>query len=264
MNRNSVAQMRSEIGNNASGQAAMETLAKDTGGKAFYDSNGLGDALMQAIKNGANYYSISYSPANKTMNGKYRKIEIKIADSKYKLSYRRGYYADDPDTKQVAEQDNPLYPLMGVNLPNISQILYKVRVLPSNPQPQPDAPLIGSNTDLKGPRTRYTADFAIAIQDLKLSLTPDGIRHGNIELMMVAYDRAGKPLNMVIKQAGLLLKPDVYQSMVKVGLQLKSEIDVPEGNVLLRTGIFDANANQAGTLMIPLSNTTVQAQNKAH
>jgi hypothetical protein len=52
--------------------------------------------------------------------------------------------------------------------------------------------------------------------------------------------------------------------MEKVGLQMKSEIDVPQGDVLLRTGIFDLDANQAGTLMIPLNPTTIQAQNKAH
>ena len=263
MTQDQVSQMRSELGENASSQAAMEILAKDSGGKATYDTNGLGDALIQDIKNGSNYYSISYSPANQTMDGHYRKIEVKVVESKYKLAYRRGYYADDPNAKQVAAQNqpDPLLPLMGVNLPNFSQIVYKVRVLPSNPQPQPDAPNLGSNADLKGPRTRYTADFAIAIQDLKLDLTPDGMRHGNVELMMVAYDHQGKPLNMVIKQAGLLLKPDVYQSMEKVGLQLKSEIDVPAGNVLLRTGIFDANASQAGTLLIPLGGATLQAHN---
>ena len=264
MNRNNVKQMRSEIGDKASGQAAMETLAKETGGKAFYDSNGLGDALMQAINNGANYYSISYSPINKTMNGKYRKIEIKIVDSKYKLSYRHGYFAEDPDNKQTAEQDDPLYSLMGVNLPNMSQILYKVRLLPSDPQPAADAPFLGSNTDHKGPYTRFSADFAIAVQDLKLNLTPDGVRHGDIEIMMVAYDHLGKPLNMIIKRAGIVLKPDVYKSMQKVGLQIKSEIDVPQSDVLLRTGIFDLDGNEAGTLTVPLSHATMQAQNKAH
>jgi hypothetical protein len=149
---------------------------------------------------------------------------------------------------------------MGVNLPNLSQILYKVRLLPTDPQPATDTPFLGSNTEYKGPRTRYTADFAVAVQDLKLSLTSDGVHHGDVELMLVAYDHQGKPLNMVIKRAGLLLKPDVYKSMEKVGLQIKSEIDVPQGDVVLRTGIFDLDANQAGTLTIPLSHITAKAQ----
>jgi VWFA-related protein len=256
-------ELRTENMHRGANYATMEELAKTTGGEAFYDANGLGDALLRVIHNGTRYYTITYAPTNESMDGKYRHIEIKLAGGKYKLAYRRGYYADDLRAKVTQDSGaDPLLPLMGVNLPNISQILYKVRVLPSNPQPQPDAPLIGSNKDLKGRRTRYVAEFAISVQDLKLNLTPDGVRHGDIEVALIAYDHEGKPLNMVIKQAGLLLKPDVYKSMEKVGLQFKSEIDVPDGNVLLRTGVFDVNANQAGTLLVPLSNPIMQAQSK--
>lgn len=260
--RDQITQMRSEQGELASSQASMEMLARDTGGEAYYGSNGLGNALLRVINNGARYYTISYSTTNPKMDGKFRHVEVKINGGKYKLAYRRGYYADDESKEQEARQQesDPLYPLMGVNLPNFSQIVYKVRVLPSNPQPQPDAPFAGSNSDLKGPRTRYSADFAITLQDLKLTLAPDGRYHGNIEVMMVLYDPQGRPMNMVIKQAGLLLKPDVYKSMEKVGLQFKSDIDVPTGRAfVLRLGVYDLESSKAGTLSVPLRNVAVQA-----
>jgi hypothetical protein len=38
-----------------------------------------------------------------------------------------------------------------------------------------------------------------------------------------------------------------------VGLQLHKEIDVPAGEIYLRTGIYDLNASTAGTLGVPLS-----------
>jgi VWFA-related protein len=261
-------EMRSEQGDRASTHASMELLAKDSGGEAYYDSNGLGNALLRVINNGARYYTISYATSNPKMDGKFRHVEVKVTEGKYKLAYRRGYYADDIEsTEKNAQQQNsdPLYPLMGVNLPNFSQIVYKVRVLPSTPQPQPDAPFLGSNPAIKGPRTRYSADFAITLQDLKLTLAPDGRYHGNIEIMMVLYDPQGRPMNMVIKQAGLLLKPDVYKSMEKVGLQFKSDIDVPGGRALmLRVGVYDLESSKAGTLSIPLKDapTTAALQKK--
>lgn len=257
-----IAQIHSDQGDRASSQAAMETLAKDSGGEAYYDTNGLGNALLRAINNGARYYAISYPTSNPKMDGKFRRVEIRVSGGKYKLAYRRGYYADDLDSKQQnAQQQNsdPLLPLMGVNLPNFSQILYKVRVLPSDPQPKADAPLAGTNPDLKKPITRYAVDFAIAVQDLKLDLTPDGLRHGNIEFMLVAYDREGKPLNMVVKKAGILLKPDAYKSFQQLGLQYKMDIDVPRSDVLLRLGVYDPETSKAGTIAVPLRDTSTTA-----
>jgi VWFA-related protein len=263
--RDQVSQLRSEGMNRASSHTAMEVLAKETGGEAFYDTNGLGAALLRAINDGARYYTLSYSPTDDKMDGQYRHIEVKVLIGKYKLSYRRGYYADDLETFQAAGRRpdvDPLVPLMAENQPYYSQILCKVRVLPSTPQPAADAPRAGNNTDLKGPFTRYVVDFAIAVQDFKFEITPDGLRHGNIEVMLVAYDHEGKPVNMVEKKAGILLKPDTYKAFETVGLQLKSEIDVPKGENVLRVGVYDPGSSKAGTLAVPLSEEPVRAGEK--
>jgi hypothetical protein len=233
----------------------MEQLAKDTGGEAFYNSNGLNDALTHVIDNGARFYTLTYAPSDKTMDGKFRHIRINLLSGKYNLAYRRGYFADDLIVLQAAEQksdDDPLYALMGRNLPDLSQVVYKIKVLPSNPQPAPDAPHIGGNVELKGPVTRYRVDFAILAQDLKLDPTPDGGRHGEIEVMLVAYDREGKPLNLVETETKLVLPPNVYADVLKIGLQIHKEIDVPKQDVYLRTGIYDMGSDVAGTLGVPL------------
>jgi hydrogenase maturation protease len=74
-------------------QISMETIAKDTGGKAFYNSNNLDQAMAQAIELGSHYYTIAYTPENTRLDGKYRRIELKTSNHKLRLSYRRGYYA---------------------------------------------------------------------------------------------------------------------------------------------------------------------------
>jgi VWFA-related protein len=238
---------------------SMEELAQDTGGQAFYNTNGLGDVLTRVVNNGTRYYSLAYAPGNTKMDGKYRHIQVKLLKGKDTLAYRRGYYADDLETALgagIKPDTDPLLMLMGRNLPDYSQILYKIKVVPADPQPPADAPRIGSNPDLKGPFTRYGVDFAISPQDLRLDPSADGGRHGNIEIVLLAYDREGKPLNFVVTKGNVDLDAKLYASVMKVGLQIHKEIDVPKEYVYLRTGIYDFHSSTAGTLGIPLTDGT--------
>ncbi len=261
--RDQMQQMQTGSVGRDSNHNVMDQLAKDTGGQAFYNTNGLNDALTRVVNNGTRYYSLAYTPSNSVMDGKYRRIQVKLLKGKDNLAYRRGYYADDLQTVLAVGQkpdSDPLLMLMGRNLPDYSQILYKIKVVPSNPQPAPDAPRIGSNPDLKGPFTRYSVDFAIAPQDLKLDPTPDGGRHGNIEIVLLAYDREGKPLNFVVTKGEVNLDAKLYENVQKVGLQIHKEIDVPSQYVYLRTGIYDLKSNTAGTLGVPLLDAVASAK----
>ena len=239
-----------------SSHASMDQLAKDTGGQAFYNTNGLNDALARVVNNGSHFYSLAYSPTNSNVDGKYRRIQVKEIRGKDTLGYRRGYYADELSTALASNQSqnsDPLLPLMGRNLPDYSQILYKVLVQPANPQPPPDARRAGTNSELKGPFIRYTIDFAITPGDLRLEQTPDAARHGAIEVMLVAYDREGKPLNLVVSRNEIRVQAKDYANVQKGGFPHHEEIDVPKGEVFLRTGIYDLKSNYAGTLGVPLA-----------
>jgi VWFA-related protein len=234
----------------------MDELASDTGGKAFYNTNGLNDALARVVNNGCCYYSLAYIPTNTNFSGEYRRIEVKLLHEGGALAYRRGYYADDlasalsPGAKPDSD---PLLPLIGRNMPDYTQILYKVLVQPSSPQPPPGATRIGSNPDMKGPFIRYGVDFAISLGDLRLDPDVADARQGNIEIVLAAYDRDGKPLNLIVTKGNVSLKAEEYAMVQKGGLQIHKEIDLPKADyVYLRTGIYDLRSNAAGTLGIPL------------
>jgi VWFA-related protein len=239
----------------SSSHASMEQLARDTGGQAFYNTNGLNDALTRVVNNGSHFYSLAYSPTNTNMDGKYRRIQIKLINAKGSLAYRRGYYADDVNTALASSQkenSDPLLPLMGRNSPDYSQILYKILVRPSDPQPAQDAPRAGTNSEMKGPFTRYSVDLAVTPDDLRLDQSADSIRHGQIEIMLVAYDSEGKPLNLVVAKSDIRVAAGDYPKLQKGGLQVHKEIDVPRGDAFLRTGIYDLMSGEAGTLGVPL------------
>lgn len=246
-------------------QIAMETIAEETGGRAFYNTNGLDEAMAKAIDEGSHYYTLAYAPADSKTDGKYRHIDVKLADADYKLSYRRGYYADKPPAQQIAQKSSaeqqdetdPLIPLVGFGMPNFDQIAYQIEATLVHPQPGPDARRAGTNTELTAPFTRYAADLAISLQNFALETTPDGVKHGRLEAMLIAYDRAGKIVNISKRASRFAIPPKDYSDLQTKGLPLHLEIDVPPGDVYLRTGIYDPNSGNAGTLGFPLTASTL-------
>jgi hypothetical protein len=57
----------------------------------------------------------------------------------------------------------------------------------------------------------------------------------------------------VFEANGYPCSEPLYRAWVlRVGLQMRREIDMPEGEALLRVGIYDANSGKAGTLGISL------------
>ena len=77
-------------------QETLATLALDTGGKALLDSNDLTDGMRQVQKDFTSYYTLSYVSTNTAMDGRYRRIQVKLAPKdaslRAKLTYRQGYY----------------------------------------------------------------------------------------------------------------------------------------------------------------------------
>lgn len=238
----------------AANQIAMEELARDTGGKAFYNANALNDAIAHAINDGTRYYTLTYSPTNKNMNGKFRLIQVKLLGDNYKLSYRHGYYADEhPKTSVAKSNDDPLMPMMAYGLPQSSQVVYKISVEPASPQPDKTSTIVGGNIELKRPVTRYKVEFAVALQDMKMETTSDGKHQGKIEIALVAYDRQGAPVNWVVEKPLISLDPITYADAAKVGLQLHLDLDVPNGDIHLKTGVCDLVSRKVGTLEVPVN-----------
>jgi hypothetical protein len=234
----------------------MDELARDTGGEAFYNTNGLNDALDRVLNDGTHYYTLTYTPTNKRMDGQLRRIQVKLTQGSYRLAYRRGYYAEDAKTVQAAgakPAGDPLRPLMDHGTPDSTEILYQMQVAPSNLQPSPTSDRAGDNANLKGPVVRLSASFTVSANGLVLEPGPDGVRHGDFEATLVGYDRDGTPLNWMVRMIQVALPPDRYATVQTTGLAFRMEIDVPSADVYLRSGVYDLGSNKAGTLEIPLA-----------
>jgi hypothetical protein len=75
-------------------QETLATLAADTGGKVFLDSNDLTLGMTQVQQEFRSYYILGYYTNNTLTDGKYRKITVKLKSvASAKLEFRDGYYA---------------------------------------------------------------------------------------------------------------------------------------------------------------------------
>ena len=79
----------------ASQQETLQSLAADTGGQAFTDSNDFGEAFDSVEKDISSYYILGYSSTNTKQDGSFRKIQVRLKPKlDAKLTAREGYYAD--------------------------------------------------------------------------------------------------------------------------------------------------------------------------
>ena len=244
-------------------QKSADDIASNTGGQSFYNTNGLKDALADVVHKGSYYYRISYSPTDKKMLGRYRRIQVKVKKGPYatpaSVFYRHGYYEQTEKQLERAKEkegSDVLAPLMGHSLPNATEIIYQLRVVSSATHPQSGATLVGDNKDLHGDVTRYSADFVLPVDSLTFETDQNGVRHGNVELALVAYDRAGNSLNWMFRFIKTSLKPELYPALQSTGVRFREEIDIPNGGNYLRAGFFDLLSNKSGTFELPLSKVT--------
>ena len=118
----------------AAEQLTLQQLADATGGKAYYNTNGLKEAASKIIEQSSNYYTLAYTPTKPIYDGSFRRIRVKVKDSRYKLSYRSGYYADDPSQRvagtPLSSPADPEDAALQRGVPASTQIIFTARVEP--------------------------------------------------------------------------------------------------------------------------------------
>lgn len=245
----------------------MDEMAQATGGRAFYNTNGLSQAVAKAIDSGSNYYTITYSPTNTKWDGGFRKIVIHLKQQGYTLAYRRGYYAiapgDNPQKHDVAATlaanapftSDPMQAAMLHGGPDPTEIIFKARVLPLTGQTEAQlAPgnVLNPHLKTKGPYLRYAIDLAA---DPRVLLTSSaGSYQGAIQFITYVYDRDGNIINLIDNSTRANLPFAAYTQSLHSGLHWRQEISVPaKGNYFLRIGIHDLQGNRVGAVEVPIA-----------
>ncbi len=246
-------------------QATMNQMAEATGGKSFVDTNGLKEAVAEAIEAGSNYYTLAYRPANRNWNGNYRKIQLKVNQPGVTLDYRRGYYADDPNRPAKASQvqhpttDPAPYSVVETAMihgaPSPAEIVFLTDVHPSVEGVEP-AVAEGNKVNPKapGPYRRFTVNFLANARDVAWEPSANGTRQCAVEFLAFVYDADGVLVNTQTSGIGAILKEADYLTNTRRVLHDQQQISVPaKGEYYLRLGIHDMKADRVGALELPVS-----------
>jgi VWFA-related protein len=237
----------------------MQQIAQETGGAAFFDTNGLGEAVAKSIANGANYFTIGYVPDLRTKDGLFRSVQVHVDGAKYELAYRRGYYAVDP-AKPGPDAPGIVAPVVAAlqrGAPPISQVVFEARVLsaadPAAREVKVFAGPAGAMAQsLKSAPHRYLVDFSADPHGITWIPGPNGIAHGEVEVAMVAWGADGQRINYTDHAFSVNLDPAKATLVLRSGLPLHQEIDLPAGDLYLRVAIHDLPSGHIGSMEIPL------------
>jgi VWFA-related protein len=245
----------------------MEAVAEATGGAAYYNTNDLKSAVAKAIDNGANYYTVSYTPPDLNFDGRYHSINVQVDRPGLHPAYRKGYNADDilhdavsPALSLATSTPEPfgnnMVASMGRGVPTSSQVLFSVSVVPKpEPLKPADATIMGTlDPRLKDkPLVRYAIQYSLPSRQVTFSENPDGTRRCSLEFDLAAYDVFGKRISGLSQTISPRpITPEQYQQTIKTPFRFLQQLDIPPGEVFLRVGVLDAVSDRAGTLEIPL------------
>jgi len=276
---------------NRASHEELDKIADATGGKAFYNNNGLREALTEIAETGSNYYTIAYSPTNTVWNAHHRDIELSVPGRKITLLYRHRYYARKERKAQrvadkrlaegrpyVAEQvsqmtDAPVGPeveapaddakqdfgdSMALGVAPSGELVFTVSATPrasviklKKAEPLPPNSYLREDLQRK-PFRDYDLLYTVDPSRLSFSKWSDGRWHAEVEFVEVVYNAEGQMVNSLTSTSDFSCDQSTF---LQERMNVRSEqwIEVPEkGNYFLRLGVHDTTSHLVGTLEIPV------------
>ena len=270
-------------------QMELERVANATGGKAFFNTNGLKEALTEIVETGSNYYTIAYAPMNPDWHAHHRDLEIAVPGRPdVKLLYRHRYYArKESKAQRVADQKKQVEvrpanveaesaeqaeeasgkedfaTSMQLGQMPAGELLFSVSVTPSKSamklgknEPLPAGSLLRADFQRK-PFREDEVLFVVDPSRMHFDLESDGQYHAELELVTVVYDNEGKMLNSVSTVRQISFNAETFEKVKRHELTVSSRqtVDVPEKvNAFFRFGVYDTASERIGTMEVPVDN----------
>ena len=259
-----------------------DSIAEETGGRAFYNDNDVEGFIAGVADTGADYYELTYSPTNLDDDGKLRHIKVEISRHGYHLAYRRSYSLralDEPlptgSRKErellaqpgVIQPDDSLYIHMQHGAPIAHDLVFSAHVQPAGSPYRPTAdqvlalaeqPAYFKGTNKKPDRwllskislQAYVVDFRIAAAQLERAPSAATGESRTLELALAAFGADGVMLNAAVQRADTT-SPSAQTQGPRV-LTVRERIDVPTDAAWLRFAIRDNSTGRIGATEIAL------------
>jgi VWFA-related protein len=252
--------------------ATMDTIGDNTGGRAFYNTNGLKEAAAQAIEEGSLYYTLTYAPSNRAYDGKLRKVRVELTHPGYRLEYRRTYFADNLDQVARDQQDAPTDALaisLEHGAPAAHELFFEAHVVPQG-QPIPaNAAQMSQLVQYEAMETKnkkklaheletpvmlqpYIIQYVLLPRQLDMRVGADRVRRDNLEFAAVSYNDDGLTLNGTRQQIQDVIQPERWAFMLEGGYHVPMSFLVPVQARSIRLAVRDISSGKLGSLEIAL------------
>ncbi|MCC6586418.1 MAG: VWA domain-containing protein [Bryobacterales bacterium] len=213
----------------ADARMSMQSIARATGGRAFFDRNDIGRAIGEVVANSASVYAISYQPSHDQWNGAFRPISVQVKRPGLKVSCRRGYFA----FSGKAEEANP----------PLSELL--------------ESPLEATGLTLMASVTRDAdrLNLRLVLDATRLTLAQRNERwEGALEVLLALIDPAGK---IDVKETNHFIVPlswtrDVLDLNLERGAGFFRVLTGVSKAKKLRVLVRDRTTGRTGSVTMPL------------
>lgn len=216
-----------------------ESVAADSGGFSVKNSNDLAKGLQRIADETRVYYLIGYNPTNTARDGKFRKIELKVAAKDIRVRARKGYYAAiDGETKEAK------------------------KVAAGGPDQQfqeaLDSPFEMSAIPIR--LTAYVFDetlmgkaSAILHADVDLSAFSFNEKEGRfsdtVEFLLVVAHRDTGEFNRYDQKIDMNLRPETKAKYAKSWFPIQRDFELLPGAYQAKLVIRDKNSTKVGTVI---------------
>lgn len=212
---------------NASSQETLSTLAADTGGKAFLDSNDFGEVFQRVQKDTSAYYVLGFYSTNTLQDGRYRRLQVRIKRTDVKLEFRQGYYAPrDFQHFQQEDRDRQMADELSSDLPETDVALY-----------------IGA-AYFRLDSSRYFIPVSLVVPGSQIPFTKDADKDkASLDIIGVVKDEKGIPFGSA--RDTIKLNLDASQQVRRKNVQYNTGFILPHGTYHMK---FVVRENQTGHL----------------
>jgi VWFA-related protein len=232
---NPTAAMQAEVRN---AQDSLRQVSVDTGGFSVLNTNEFGNAFDRIIRENSSYYLLGYYSTNDKRDGRLRKLQIRVKRPGVTVRSRTSYVAPSGKASPPVDVKPDAPPAV------VADAL-------ASPLPVSGVPMRMYVGAFKG--TAPNAAIAVALE-IDASHFDFVNRNGawieEVNVLTTAMNAAGKSFPGERQKLTLTLKPETYQRVVKNGLRVVMQIDLPPGRYQLR--VAAGNASTAGSVLYDL------------
>jgi VWFA-related protein len=226
---------RTPLTHRPEGIDTMNEIAARTGGKAFYDTNDLKNAIKTAVDDGQVTYTLGFYPDAGSMDNKFHELKVQLKRKGVNVRYRKGYIAFEDAPLNDAERERQLRE--AILSPVESLAIPAVLRLEHVDKPSPNMLRAGLLTDLRSFTLEQQSDHWT----------------GTVAVIFVQQDKVGKILESTRDTLNLNLDRTQYEQLLKNGVPVGKYLKPQEGLATVRAIVMDQPSGKIGSLIIPVT-----------